>query len=175
MYFGVQSFSFGKIVGVQDLSWIPNLVNSKNLFSMEKNNMSWVTQAFIAMISISVMVLIIKGLTRLGLSSEVIAFYYFLFTTPLLFIFALYKKAEFGLPLASLPLFFLFAIIAVAYNYFNVSSVGSAPNVGYAVGIISFNVAVVFVASIFLFDASFTLVKFIGIIFSIIGIVLISL
>jgi hypothetical protein len=50
-----------------------------NILKWQKEkNMNWVSQAFIAMLSISVMLLIFKRLTQLKLKPEIVNFFLFL-------------------------------------------------------------------------------------------------
>jgi uncharacterized membrane protein len=90
-------------------------------------------------------------------------------------VFILIKKTKLEIPSSSIPLFLFVAVIAVAYNYFSVSAIASAPNPGYVEAINSFRVIVILVASSFFFDASITPKKLVGIILATTGLILVSL
>ena len=137
--------------------------------------MSWITQAFIAMLSISSMVLIFKRLTQFDMKPEIINFFFFLFTTLAFLVLILFKKTRIEIPTTAVPLFILIAIIAVVYNYFSISAIGAAPNPGYVEAIYSFRIVIILIASIFLFGSSITLTKMIGVVLCVIGLILVSL
>jgi drug/metabolite transporter (DMT)-like permease len=137
--------------------------------------MNWTTSAFIAMISFAMMILIFKKLTGTSMLPEVINFYFFLFSTVAFLIFNILKKTKLDLPINYMYLFILAALVAITANYFSIIAIKFAPNPGYAKAIQSFDVVVITVASIFLFGSEITFTKAIGVAFSIIGLILLSL
>lgn len=139
------------------------------------NKVNWLAYSFVAMISFVVMILLFKKLTVMEPKTEVINFYFFLFTAVAFFFFAIIKKVQLEFPSKSLPLFILIAIIAVIANYASVSAIRSAPNPGYVRGIQTLEVVIITIAALFLFKSEITPIKFIGILLSVCGVILLSL
>lgn len=120
------------------------------------------------------MTIIFKKLTNFHLKPEIINFFFFLFTTLAFLALILLKKTPLEIPTKSIPLFVIIAIIAIAYNYFSISAIASAPNPGYVEAITSLRVVVILAASILFFGSEITPMKLIGIAFCILGIFIIS-
>ncbi len=138
-------------------------------------NLNWVACSFISMISFSVMMLLFKKLTETNMLPEVINFYFFLFSTIAIFLFNLVRITKLELPSNSTYIFVLTALIAVAANFFSISAMKLAPNPGYSKAIQSFDVAIITIASVFLFGSQITIAKAAGIVLSMLGLILLSL
>lgn len=136
--------------------------------------MSWLFYSLVAMISFAVMILLFKKLTTLEQRTEVINLYFFLFTTLAFFLFVILRQVRLQIPTDSLPLLILLAIVAVVANYCSISAIRLAPNPGYVRGIQSFEVVIITVVSIFLFQSDINLTKLAGIALSLCGIILLS-
>lgn len=138
-------------------------------------NLNWVACSFISMISFSVMMLLFKKLTETNMLPEVINFYFFLFSTIAIFLFNLVRSTKLELPSNSTYIFVLTALIAVAANFFSISAIKLAPNPGYSKAIQSFDVAIITIASVFVFGSQITIAKAAGIVLSMLGLILLSL
>lgn len=138
------------------------------------DKMNWLFYSLVAMISFAVMILIFKKLTTLEQRTEVINFYFFLFTTTAFSLFVFFRQVQLQIPIDSLPLLILLAIIAVVANYCSITAIRLAPNPGYVRGIQSFEVVVITVLAVFLFQSDINLTKLIGIALSLCGIILLS-
>jgi drug/metabolite transporter (DMT)-like permease len=139
------------------------------------NQVSWVLYSIIAMIGFATMILLFKKLTIMEPKTEVINFYFFMFTSIAFFLFSTLRKVQLHFPGKSLALFILLAVIAVVANYASVSAIRSAPNPGYVRGIQSFEVVIITIAAFFLFRSEITTVKVIGMLLSLCGVVLLSI
>ena len=137
--------------------------------------MNWVACSFISMISFSAMMLLFKKLTETNMLPGVINFYFFLFSTVAIFLFNVIRGTKLELPSNSIYIFVLTALIAVAANFFSISAMKLAPNPGYAKAIQSFDVSIITIASVFLFGSQITIAKAAGIVFSVLGLMLLSL
>jgi uncharacterized membrane protein len=85
------------------------------------------------------------------------------------------RRTSLELPPKSIPLFVIIAIIAVVYNYFSVSAIGSAPNPGYVEAITSFRVVIILMLSVLIFGSNITPIRVMGIALCTGGLILISL
>ena len=125
--------------------------------------MPWIKFAIIAMISHSALMIILKKVTSSGIQTEIINFYFLLFTTVVIFCFAASKNSHFKIPANLVIWFVLLAIIAFFYNYFAMKAITAAPNPGYVVGILSCNIVIVTVVGSLLFGNPLTTTKVVGI------------
>jgi multidrug transporter EmrE-like cation transporter len=69
----------------------------------------------------------------------------------------------------------LLAVVGAAANYFSVTAIRYAPNPGYVTGIRGFEAGITAVAAATLFKSEITSTKFIGIMLTIAGLILLSL
>jgi drug/metabolite transporter (DMT)-like permease len=137
--------------------------------------MSWLILSLFAMFCFVGVALIIKKLTITEPRTEVINFYFFLFTTIVFFGFLLSKGTRPVLSTGSIKWFALLAIVAAAANYFSVAAIGSAPNPGYVTSIRGFEAGITALVAVFLFKSELTATKLIGIVLTIGGLILLSL
>ena len=125
--------------------------------------MPWIKFAIIAMISHAALMIILKKVTGSGIQTEIINFYFLLFTTVVIFCFAATKNSRFKIPANLVVWFVILAIIAFFYNYFAMKAITAAPNPGYVVGILSCNIVIVTVVGALLFGNPLTATKVVGI------------
>lgn len=139
------------------------------------DQMNWLVLSFFAMLCFASVALIIKKLTLTEPQSEVINFYFFLFTTIVFLGLSLSKGTRLITPPDSIKWFALLAVVAAAANYFSVAAIRSAPNPGYVTGIRGFEASITALVSVMLFKSEMTATKFIGIVLTIGGLILLSL
>ncbi len=125
------------------------------------------------MSSLTIMGLLFKRLTEYEIFPLSINFYFFLFTTIAFFIFMLLSKNSFSLPQSSIWIFFGLAIFAIGFNYFHILAIKHAPNPGFVDAIVSFKLVSISLISVILFGSELTVKHTIGIIFVVIGLILI--
>lgn len=135
--------------------------------------MPWYALAILAMFSFSGMTLLIKKLRDLGFSSKKINLFLFAFVFFGFLIFNIGSlETTAGSPnfLPFLAVMGIGSLAAVFGNLFNMTAVGIAPNPGYSQAIASSSILLITIASIFLFDLRFDLIKFSGVILIMLGI-----
>ena len=142
---------------------------------MEQKKMNWVVASFLSMFSFAIMILILRKVTELKLMPEVVNFYFFLFTAIGFLCFVLLRRAPLTLSAGALPFFILVAAVAVAANFYSITAIAAAPNPGYVRGIEALSAAVITLAALYLFGAEINSLKLVGIGFSVVGVILISL
>jgi uncharacterized membrane protein len=140
--------------------------------------LNWFVYSLITMFGFAVMTLLFKKLTTMGLSSKIINLYFWGFTFLGFLLLSVIIKGELIPPRGKNLFLFLIiiaAIISVVANLALVEAIGIAPNPGYAKAVMACEVAIVAIASIFLFASEFTLAKGLGILLVILGVVLLGL
>ena len=136
--------------------------------------MTWFTESIISMFCFAGITLTLRALTETGLKSEVINFYFFLFTAIGFLPIVLIRETRVSIPASSLPLFVLLTIIALGANYFSLTAIAKAPNPGYVPAIQTFRIVVITLASIALFGSEITVKKAVGIVLSLVGVILLG-
>ncbi len=136
--------------------------------------MTWVSLSLLAGLSLAVHSLAMAKLTKNGLELGRINLNVFF----LVFIFVALQQIFSGngykLPASQLIYVLIAAIGAFAIIHFSLMAIAIAPNPGYVSGLTSLSVVVIAITSIFLFDAHFSLSKFLGIILCLFGVYLIG-
>ncbi len=137
--------------------------------------MIWFIYALIAMVSFTIMILSFNKIGLLGMSGETTILYYSIFAVLIVFIYIASTK----IPLSVTKHMLIFLIIAAIFgtigNVFLLKSMQISPNPGYPVAIAGAQILLVTIASVFLFKSEITLIKSIGILFALIGIILLGL
>jgi drug/metabolite transporter (DMT)-like permease len=139
------------------------------------HQMSWPNLSLLAMLGFVGVALIIKKLTITELRTEVINFYFFLFTTIVFLGLLVSKGTRPVLSLSSIKWFALLAIVAATANYFSVAAIRAAPNPGYVTSIRGFEAGITALVAVVLFKSEITATRFIGIVLMIGGLILVSL
>jgi len=137
--------------------------------------MNWFWYALIGMVFLSVMFLLITKVNKLGVRSELVYVLPSIFAVlfGLIYIFAV--KIPFAVPKSIWIFLVLAGLFAVIGNLLMFKSLSLAPNPGYALAIISADVLLVAIASVFIFKSEFTVIKAIGTVLAVVGIILLGL
>lgn len=136
--------------------------------------MNWLLYSLFAMVGFAAIGLIIKQLTIIEPKAEIINFYFFLFTALAFFVFSIFKGTRLAISTDTYKWLIVLAIVAVAANYFSVTAIRLAPNPGYVTGIRAFETVIIVIAAFFLFNSEISATKFMGIILSTCGLILLS-
>ena len=136
--------------------------------------MTWIALSLFAMLCFVAVALIIKKLTLTETQTEVVTFYFFLFTAIVFLGLLLFKGTIPNVSSGSIKWFVLLAIVAAGANYFSVSAIRAAPNPGYVTGIRGFEAGITAPLAATLFKSQITATKFMGIVLIICGLVLLS-
>jgi uncharacterized membrane protein len=133
--------------------------------------MNWYFLAIIASIFFALEALIVKHISKI-IDIEVVAAYYFLFVSILLFSYIFFSH-KFGmnkiLPLSYFPFLILLGIMAAIGVSFMFASYKLAPNLGYARAVISLSIILAYLLSFPIFQAKFNVYGLLAIILIIIG------
>lgn len=136
--------------------------------------MTWVPLSLLAGLSLAVHSLAMAKLSKGGFDLGKINLNVFF----LVFIFVGLQQIIAGngykLPSTQLIYILIAAVGAFAIIHFSLLAIASAPNPGYVGALTSLSAVVVAIASIFLFDAHFSVSKFVGIALSLLGVYLIG-
>ncbi len=137
--------------------------------------MSWLAYAIVAMVSFAAMFLVSRKVLDTGVTSQAFTFYIFLLVTLMLFAYVLATKTSLSLTKYAVIFLIAAAVFSAVGNVVFFQAIKLAPNPGYAVAIMSTNALLVTIASIFLFKAQFSVVKVMGIILAVVGVILLGL
>ncbi len=137
--------------------------------------MSWLLYAVVAMVSFAAMFLVSRRVLDTGVTSQAFTFYIFLLVTLMLFAYVLATKTSLSLTKYAVIFLIAAAVFSAVGNVVFFQAIKLAPNPGYAVAIMSTNALLVTIASIFLFKAQFSVVKVMGIILAVVGVILLGL
>lgn len=137
--------------------------------------MAWFLTAFVAMLVFSVVFMLFKKTADAGVRGELALLYYFGICTIALLFYLSFKGYSLNVSRNVFIVIFIATVLGVVGNVLLYNSLGSSPNPGYALAIIGANTLVVAVASIFIFKSEFTLVKGLGTILAVMGIILLGL
>lgn len=138
--------------------------------------MKWLLYAFLAIIFFSIMILLFKKVTLMGISSAVLLLFVSIFLTAFFVIHLMVTNT----PTTNLNNKVLLIILIAAFfsylgNFFYVKSIGLAPNPGYSVAINGLQAVVITILSIFLFQAEITILKGVGIGFAVLAVLFLAL
>ncbi|KHO49849.1 MAG: hypothetical protein QT02_C0003G0039 [archaeon GW2011_AR9] len=137
--------------------------------------MTWLLYALLGMIFFAGMVLLFKKITLLGVPASILMLFLAIF---LVVFYALHVTITKTPP--KVTSFAIVLIIAAAFlsylgNLFYTKSIALAPNPAYSTTIISLQVLLIALASVFLFGSELSLVKGIGIMLAIVAGILLAL
>ena len=116
--------------------------------------MHWIMYSLISTAGFTGVVLIFKQITKSWLKSEIINFYFFLFMTVTFLLFSVFKKSSFKMDSHLLYWFLALSFVSFIANYFNIISIGLAPNPGYVKAIQSLQIVFIGVLSYLLLGSS---------------------
>jgi len=137
--------------------------------------MNWFILALIAMISFTILFLILKKIADFGINSAVIYFYTSILAALVALIYIFGSNLRLNVNTYSLFLLIIVGIIAFIGNVFLIESLKVAPNPGYSLAVIAMNNVLVAIISVFVFKSEITLIKGFGILLAIIGTILLGL
>lgn len=136
--------------------------------------MNWLTLAFIAMITNSFALLLIRKIGK-RMKPEVMTFYIFLMLAiSLAIINVIFSKAFFISSSLFIPLVTIGIMGGTTYLLFY-KSISLAPNPGYSIAIFSLNVIIITLISNIILDTSLNLTKLLGIVIATLGTILLTL
>jgi len=141
---------------------------------MEKEIVMWQTNAILAMLSMSLMILAIKKLTLQHVPPTSILFFAFALSAIFNLAHSLITRAALHLSGQSLIWIISVAVFSYLGNWLSVKSVAIAPNPGYTMGIIGCSSLVILIGALIFFDAEISPVKGAGILLCIAGVIFIS-
>lgn len=137
--------------------------------------MHWIAQTMIATVCFAAVILILSQLARLGISTTIINFYFFVFTAAGFVFFGLVvQRTSLAFPVHALSLFTALGCLSVVANHFAISAISTAPNPGLVRTVQSLEAVFVTIAAIFLYKARIEPRQILGIGLMIVGLVLIS-
>lgn len=136
--------------------------------------MKWVTLSILAALALSVHALAMAKMTKSGFQIGRINLNVFLLVVVIILIQQVVSGKGFQLPTSQIFLVTIAALAAYAILQLSLMAVKSAPNPGYVSGIINSSTVIISIASVYLFNAHFSLTKSIGILLCLIGVYLIS-
>ena len=137
--------------------------------------MGWYTFAIIAMLSSTIIFLLIKKLTTLNLEAWVIYTYTGMFSLMIALSYVFTNKISLNVSSTALILLAIIGLFAALGNTMMIKSVATAPNPGYSLAIAAAHVFLVAILSIFLFKSQITLAKGVGLLLTVIGVILLGL
>ena len=142
----------------------------------------WILFSFIAAVATSFIVIIIKYLKN-NSKIELLEFYMFILFFVISLCLALYllfnkKKVDVKYILKNkkiIPCIFLLAILAIISVYFSSKAHMFAPNPGYSLSVINFNMVIVLLLCAFLFKSHLNVLTITGVALVFLGVILIAL
>ena len=137
--------------------------------------MNWFVYALISMLFFSGMVLLFKKVLVLGIKPSVLMLF---LSMSLAIFYAIHvgvTKTSPKINIFGLVLIIIAAFLSYVANLLYTKSVAIAPNPGYSATIISLQLILITIVSIFLFGSEFDLTKGLGIVFAVIAAVLLAL
>lgn len=137
--------------------------------------MNWFILALLAMLFFSGMILVFKKIVVLGVQPATLMLYVAIFLTIFYILHILITKTPVKVNTPVLLWLVLAAFLSYAANLFYTKSIALAPNPGYSATIVSLQLAIIAIASFFLFGSELTLLKGAGIFLAIVAAVLLAL
>lgn len=137
--------------------------------------MDWFYYAIIAMISLSIVFILIRKLCDIGLDSGAIFFYNTIMAAVIMVGYIFINRTQLKTSTTGVIILVVLALFLVLGNIFLIKAIATAPNPGYALAINSVQVLIVAVAAIFLFKSEFTFIKAAGALLAVIGVILLGL
>ena len=136
---------------------------------------SWIIYALLTMVGFAVTVLTFKKLSASGFSSGTINFYFFLLVALGIVIYNFATGSSFKADYKFFLILLIAVVAGVFANIYNVKAIHASPNPGYASAIVAVNAILVAIIAVFLFHSKLTLIKMLGVVLAVIGVILISL
>lgn len=138
--------------------------------------MSWFYYAIFSSVFLVAMFLLMKMLMNRSMNSTSVAFYQFVFSIIFLGAILFYNSPkDFKVNGFFIAILVVVGLLNALGNFFLFKSISLADNSGYAIAIANLNVVLILFASIFLFGVRLDLLKIIGTLLVITGVILIGL
>ena len=137
--------------------------------------MNWFILAIVSMVGFTFMNLLFKKALNVGVKSEILVFYVFGIGTLISLAYLLSIGESLEVTKVSLSILAAAALFSIVSNVILTQSIKIAPNPGYALAVNSAQILLVTVASYFIFKSDFTLIKGVGAVLTVIGLVLLGL
>jgi drug/metabolite transporter (DMT)-like permease len=137
---------------------------------------SWFVYGLLAALSFACMTLTFKYILKQNVQPLILLLFVFIFISIGYIVWVYLGNISFeNLNFNVFLLIILAACFAIAGNYFDVMAVKLAPNPGYAGALKASQIIIISILSVFLFSAKLTFVNLTGILFVLLGVILISL
>ena len=136
--------------------------------------MLWFIYAVLGAFFIAIQTIAMTKLTQMNMSTAAINAISFGIAGLLCVLFFFFSKAELNLEKRHLPWIFLASLAIFLFVITSLEAFKMAPNPGYVNAIQAFCAVIVTIASIFVLGSSFSIIKFIGIILVLTGIIVIG-
>lgn len=133
--------------------------------------MIWVIYSILIAVFATILTLIF---TYIKISSELTMFYVSLFTLMFFVIHAVVKGNDFNIGVKNILILFFASICSYLINYFFIKASRLAPNPAYASGIFQLKLVFIAVVSIFMFNASVSVISMFGLVLIVIGAIFIG-
>jgi len=138
--------------------------------------MEWFIYALISLIGFGILLTLIKYGLNKGITSEGMLFYQSLFTALIIGAVLMFSsKNSFSINKIQLLILIIIGILGFIANLFLFKAMSISANPGYVLAITNLNTLLVLIASFFVFGAKFDIIKLIGTLLAIIGVILIGL
>jgi drug/metabolite transporter (DMT)-like permease len=137
--------------------------------------MMWFAASVLALLSFAGMQLCFKKLAAEGVSTPLLLLVVFALGTVFLAVHAALSRTPFSLNPRLVKVFLAAAVLSYLGNLFMVRALATAPNPGYAMGVISGQAVVVTLGAIVLFGSDFSWQKGLGILLTLAGAMLLGL
>lgn len=135
----------------------------------------WIVLSLLSMLALSVVFLLFKRIGDVGVGSGALLLYYFSVCALFLLGHSVFNRLPLQVDLPVLGLILVSGLLGAVGNVLMIDAMKAAPNPGFALAIVGANTLLVTVASVFLFKSEFTLVKGIGALLAVLGVVLLGL
>jgi len=137
--------------------------------------MEWYMLAIFGMLFLGGCFLLFKVAGNLGANSYAIIFFEFVIASAIILVYSFYAKINI-IPTGNAIWYVLIAIgiLGAIGNIMVTKSIITAPNPGYALAIINANVLVVTIGAVLLLGSELTVIKLTGIIFILIGVIILG-
>ena len=138
--------------------------------------MNWFYYSIFASIFLAVMFLLMKFLMNKGMSSTSVAFYQFVFSIIFLGAILFYNSPkDFKINGFFIVILVVVGLLNALGNFFLFKSISLVDNSGYAIAIANLNVVLILFSSIFLFGVKIDVLKIVGTLLVVSGVILIGL
>ncbi|PIN73572.1 hypothetical protein COV20_05100 [Candidatus Woesearchaeota archaeon CG10_big_fil_rev_8_21_14_0_10_45_16] len=131
--------------------------------------MEWLIYALLGMLFFSGMILLFKKITLSGVTPATLMLFVAIFLTVFYTLHVVLTRSAAKVNGSVLVLIIIAAFLSYLANLFYTKSIAVAPNAGYPATIISLQLAVITIASVFLFGSELSLLKGTGIILAIVA------